>query len=390
MSQYQDWNSLPFCNGSFATVLDQVYGAECGYNTQDCTCDEIDFTMASRYCVESGCGTIPDALFQCNDLSRLDLSGKSLTGTISPQISSLTQLQHLNISNNDLIGSVPSSIGSLSNLRVMDMSSNHLSGTLPLSFRNLNHLEEVYLDRNMFNGSVEHHFETMTSLYVLYLSENEFVGAVPYLRDLDMLETVMLHRNRFSNVQTDSFSGLSSLRTLSLASQNVEEFTLERGSFRNLSSASGIFLADNKISTLPSLVFDGRQNTRIDLQNLGITTILPRAFDGTANVSILLNGNRVHTVSPIAFPQGAVRGSNCTDYAGWSGRCSEIAEIIDCDQTCSNVNPYIYVAKDNVHALDACCAFGGGHANSANLVMDAESSIRCGNFSLSPLNSYYL
>eukprot|EP00245_Coleochaete_scutata_P015281 TRINITY_DN6749_c0_g1_i15.p1 TRINITY_DN6749_c0_g1~~TRINITY_DN6749_c0_g1_i15.p1 ORF type:complete len:141 (+),score=10.90 TRINITY_DN6749_c0_g1_i15:35-457(+) len=72
------------------------------------------------------------------DVTRLDLSGNSLTGSIpeslgTESLGSLTNLSQLYLYSNNLTGSIPNSLGALSNLDVLLLNENKLSGSIPNS-----------------------------------------------------------------------------------------------------------------------------------------------------------------------------------------------------------------------------------------------------------------
>ena len=148
--------------------------------------------------------------------------------------------------------------------------------------------------------------------------------------------------------------------------------------FRGISTEANIVLSGNVIREIPAGAFEGRQNSVVDLQNLGIQTINADAFTGTHDLEILLGGNSVSRLFPNSFPTGAVQGGQtCTDYIGWSEYCSELVSETRCDQQCSgDTSPYV-VSSLGVSAVDACCGLGGGFVNGANLIMDEISPITC-------------
>ena len=152
---------------------------------------------------------------------------------------------------------------------------------------------------------------------------------------------------------------------------------LEPYAFRNVHSGAEIQVSGNTISEIPTGAFSGRRSATVDLKNLGIKTLHSDAFGGTSDLSILLQGNSVSTLFPDAFPEGVVRGENCSDYVGWTVLCATLESELTCDQTtCSTTSPYL-AADLGVDAVDACCALGGGHPGGANLIMDEVSPITC-------------
>ena len=234
--------SYPECVGTFENVTNQVYGNSCGFDTANCTCNEIDGVMTTRYCdFDSGCGPIPPSLGMCSHLLDLTLSHGRLSGTIPKKLIRLVNLLNFDVSNNDLTGKLPNDIGNLVNLTSLDVSNNHLSGSIP-AFLPTN-LEYIYLDNNHFEGALDANiFTNLTSLKELYLSFNAFTGSVPYLNNHHALVSIMLHSNSFSEIRTDTFRGTNVLETLSLARQNSSEIEMEEYAFRGVSSEANIIL----------------------------------------------------------------------------------------------------------------------------------------------------
>jgi len=206
--------TYPECIGNFESVTNQVYSSKCGFNTANCTCDEIDVVMTTRYCdVESGCGPIPPTLGMCSKLLDLTLSHGSLSGSIRNELTQLVNLLNFDVSNNKLTGELPNDIGNLLNLTSLDVSNNKLDGYIPTSLSSLTSLEHLYLDNNYFDGEIQYDiFTSLNNLKELYLSFNMFQGAVPYLNNHNSLKSIMLHSNCFDKIRSDTFSGTVSLQ----------------------------------------------------------------------------------------------------------------------------------------------------------------------------------
>ena len=171
-----DTTSYPECIGTFENVLNQVYGGTCGFNTTNCTCNDVDGVMTTRYCDEdNGCGPIPPSLGMCSNLLDLTLSHGRLSGSIPNELTRLVNLLTFDVSNNELTGELPNDIGNLVNLTGLDVSNNVLRGLIPESLSSLTSLEHLYLDNNHFEGEIQDDiFTSLTSLKELYLSFNMF------------------------------------------------------------------------------------------------------------------------------------------------------------------------------------------------------------------------
>jgi len=373
-------NSYPDCDGDFESVTNQAYG-DCGFNTENCTCNEIDGSMTTRYCVDN-CGTIPYALGHCANLKSLQLSDGRLQGPIPNELTRLKNLVLLDVSENKLQKELPDQIGDLKMLRKLDVSNNILEGFVPNSLSLLTSLEYLYLDNNRFKGELNLYiFSNLTSLKELYLSFNMFEGSVPYLHNHRQLKTLMLHSNSFNKIRNGTFAGSISLDTLSLARQSKGVvMELEVNAFRDVSAKATIVLSGNIIEEIPTGAFSGLKNAVVDLQSLGIHTIHTKAFAETTNLTILLQGNSVYRIFPDAFPNNAIRDAvdECVDYDGWTEMCRELEKEATCDQmTCSTgISPYNVIHR-GVSAVYACCALEGGHRGGITLMMDSTSSIYC-------------
>ncbi|MBQ8008764.1 MAG: leucine-rich repeat domain-containing protein [Bacteroidaceae bacterium] len=144
-------------------------------------------------------GTLPECIGDLKDLTVLDLSNNSLSGTIPESIGNLTNLTTLDLSSNNfssykpsaapqlastestsslaptLATAFPTTIGNLTKLMTLDLSGNKLSGEIPSSVGNLKQLQVLVLSDNDITGGLPT-FIAVLPLVVLDLSNNEFTG----------------------------------------------------------------------------------------------------------------------------------------------------------------------------------------------------------------------
>lgn len=89
---------------------------------------------------------IYDGIMVSQNIRRLDLSGRGLTGSLTAEIRMLQGLQSLDISDNAFTG-LPAEVGQLQDLRSLDLSNNQFTG-LPHELGNLTDLETLDLRGN--------------------------------------------------------------------------------------------------------------------------------------------------------------------------------------------------------------------------------------------------
>lgn len=94
--------------------------------------DEISNTSTEKVEVYAGISVVKSE-------TKLDLSGRGLTGSLKAEVRQLAALRELDISNNKFTG-VPAEVGQLSELRVLNLSNNPITG-LPYEIGNLKKLE---------------------------------------------------------------------------------------------------------------------------------------------------------------------------------------------------------------------------------------------------------
>lgn len=93
---------------------------------------------------------IYDGISVSKDVTKLDLSGRNLTGSLKAEVRHLSQLEELNLSDNQFTG-LPAEVGQLSELRIIDLSNNQFTG-LPHELGNLKQLKTLNVSGNETSG----------------------------------------------------------------------------------------------------------------------------------------------------------------------------------------------------------------------------------------------
>jgi len=83
-------------------------------------------------------GTLPEVLFNMQQIWRFDIEESKFSGTISSQFARLGNLQVLQMNNNNFTGEIPTELGSLTNLKALGLRGNNLTGSIPSSVCDLN------------------------------------------------------------------------------------------------------------------------------------------------------------------------------------------------------------------------------------------------------------
>ncbi|GAB4840533.1 hypothetical protein Ancab_021302 [Ancistrocladus abbreviatus] len=86
-------------------------------------------------------------------VTKVSLSGKSLTGTIPSELQNMDGLTELWLDGNSLTGTIPD-ISNLASLKILHLENNRLSGPLPSYLGSLSNLQELYVQNNCFSGKI--------------------------------------------------------------------------------------------------------------------------------------------------------------------------------------------------------------------------------------------
>ncbi|MCO5566906.1 hypothetical protein L7F22_020589 [Adiantum nelumboides] len=164
-------------------------------------------------------GNIPEAIGNCQNLTRLHLQGNRLTGTIPPTFGKLKLLNELLLSRNQLTGSIPIALGDCLALRILNLAENKLNGSLPSSIGKLVDLTTAMnVSYNELTGDIPSELGALKVLVSLDLSKNNFSGKIPStLESCVMLQIMNLSSNSLIGTIPDSLGSLLSLTSLNLS-----------------------------------------------------------------------------------------------------------------------------------------------------------------------------
>lgn len=159
--------------------------------------------------------TIPEAIGNLSQLTRLHLNSNNITGRIPQAIANLSQLTHLFLDSNLLTGSIPKSITTLNKLEVLNLSENNLEGQIPEYICNCMKLTDLNMRSNLLSGRMPQNLHNCSALRRLTVSENSLSG------DLEIgfptsMEIISAHSNHFSGTLPVSLVNCSRLQVLDL------------------------------------------------------------------------------------------------------------------------------------------------------------------------------
>ncbi|XP_024996650.1 probable LRR receptor-like serine/threonine-protein kinase At1g63430 [Cynara cardunculus var. scolymus] len=114
-----------------------------------------------------------------DQVTKLNISGSSITGFIARELFQLSSLQELILHGNKLIGSIPKEIGSLKDLKILDLGMNQISGPIPHEIGNLVSIVIINLQSNGLIGQLPSELGNLKNLRELRLDRNKLRGSVP-------------------------------------------------------------------------------------------------------------------------------------------------------------------------------------------------------------------
>uniref|UniRef100_A0A7N0RHN2 Protein kinase domain-containing protein n=1 Tax=Kalanchoe fedtschenkoi TaxID=63787 RepID=A0A7N0RHN2_KALFE len=159
------------------------------------------------------CGDVWDGI-DCSgsSVTKIDLSGRKLSGSLGYQMSNLAHVTYLDVSNNNLKGDIPYQLPP--NVKYLDLSGNDFTGVVPYSISQMTDLEYLNLADNKLNGQLNDMFGRLSKLTEMDLSHNSLSGGLPQSLGLLLsLTTLSLQNNKLTG-SINILANLSSLNEL--------------------------------------------------------------------------------------------------------------------------------------------------------------------------------
>uniref|UniRef100_A0A7N0TZ04 Protein kinase domain-containing protein n=1 Tax=Kalanchoe fedtschenkoi TaxID=63787 RepID=A0A7N0TZ04_KALFE len=150
-----------------------------------------------------------------SSVTKIDLSGRKLSGSLGYQLSNLPHVTYFDVSNNNLNGDVPYQLPP--NVKYLDLSGNDFTGVVPYSISQMTELEYLNLAHNKLNRQLNDMFGRLSKLSEMDLSYNSLSGALPQsLGLLSSLTTLSVQNNKLTG-SINVLANLSSLNDLNVA-----------------------------------------------------------------------------------------------------------------------------------------------------------------------------
>ena len=212
-----------------------------------------------------GLETIPEELWELENIEMLHLSGNNLT-ELPPEIGTLTNLRTLSLRTNSLT-ELPPEIGNLTNLTTLMLEENSLT-ELPSEIGNLSNLQMLNAGDNLLT-SLPPEIGNLSNLTTLSISRNALTELPPEIGNLSNLTTLSFSGNILTELPPE-IGNLSNLTTLSFSRNALTELPPEIG---NLSNLQILNADDNLLTSLPPEIGNLTSIQELNLEDNEITTL---------------------------------------------------------------------------------------------------------------------
>ncbi|XP_067131001.1 protein toll-like [Centruroides vittatus] len=183
----------------------------------------------------------------------------------------------------------------LYSLTKLDLSHNNIESIHPLVFRNLTRLEYLDLAINQIKDLPSEMLKGLFNLRTFYISFNQQLSEIPsgFFKKLHNLTKFDAWSCSFSSLEEDVFSDLINLKTIFLNYNQIEH--LPPNLLRNNKLLTKFWCCCNKISTLPTGIFDGLSELReLDFWGNQLENLPKNVFQSLSSLEELnLSTNRL-------------------------------------------------------------------------------------------------
>ncbi|KAI5083091.1 hypothetical protein GOP47_0002834 [Adiantum capillus-veneris] len=249
-------------------------------------CSHLDYLlMGFNYNIS---GTIPQALFQAQFISQLDLQFNSMSGSIPYQIRNLTSLQKAFLNNNQFAGSLPEELGMLASIQVLTLEHNSLRGNFPNQLFNCTSLMGLSLHDNNFIGPISSSIGFLKKLGSFDASSNKITGTLPLgLSNCSSLQVISLRNNMLSGqIPNLVIAGLAQCGSFNLAHNNLSG-PIPNTEFQQMTFLQNLDLSYNQLSGLiPSDLSSCLDLHFLNLSQNTLVGSIPLAFGKSALLSL--------------------------------------------------------------------------------------------------------
>ncbi|KAJ1699107.1 hypothetical protein LUZ63_007619 [Rhynchospora breviuscula] len=230
-------------------------------------------------------GPLNPDLLRLKDLESLDLSQNGFTGSIPDSyFEQCRSIRYINLASNMIFGEMPKNVGSCPTLAELDLSGNRLSGSLPSGIWALNALRNLDLSDNELIGDIPAGISRMFNLRSISLRGNKLTGKLPEdIGECLLLKSLDLTGNSISGELPVSLKKLSTCTFLSLRSNSFSgEVPTWVGEMKGLETLD---LSWNKFSgEIPSSIGNLNSLKVLKLSGNGFTGSVPESISGCTNL----------------------------------------------------------------------------------------------------------
>ncbi|PIA64735.1 hypothetical protein AQUCO_00100305v1 [Aquilegia coerulea] len=230
-------------------------------------------------------GKLSRSLFLLPFVENINLSNNVFFGELPMEMYTSLSLRHLNLSNNNFTGSIP--YGSLPSLETLDLSNNMLTGGIPPELGLFSRLKVLDIGGNLLIGEIPNSISNLQYLQFLTLAGNQLIGEIPpELGQLKNLNWIYIGYNNLSGEIPKELGYLSSLNHLDLVYNNLTgEIPSSLGNLHNLQY---LFLYQNRLSgSIPRSVFNLRNLISLDLSDNNLSGEIPELIIQLKKLEIL-------------------------------------------------------------------------------------------------------
>lgn len=250
------------------------------------SCDKFSHVSKIELSGKNLSGRIPATIFQLPFVESIDLSDNKLFGEIPSDLSSCLLLKFLNLSNNNFTGQIPRGFRNPL-LETFDLSNNMLSGEIPEDIGLFSGLKHLDLGGNILKGGIPKSITNMTNLEFFTLASNQLSGEIPKeLGLLKSLQWIYLGYNNFTGGIPKEIGELRFLYHLDLVYNNLTSEI--PSSLGNLTNLQFLFLYGNKLNgSIPPTIFTLKNLISLDLSINCLHGEIPEEISMLKNLEIL-------------------------------------------------------------------------------------------------------